>query len=87
MLKYAFGWVWYHIPIIPALGMLRQKDSESKASVGYVLRSCLKKDKEKICIWINRHISMFLGSKTQYYKDTDSPHFNLNWIFEENWQK
>jgi hypothetical protein len=31
--------VWWHIPVIPALGKLRQKDQEFEASLGYTMSS------------------------------------------------
>jgi hypothetical protein len=33
---------WY-TPVISALGRLRQEDVQFKSSLGYILRSCLKK--------------------------------------------
>lgn len=40
---------WY-VPIIPALGMLRQEDQRIKTSLDYIARSCLeiKKIIEKV---------------------------------------
>jgi hypothetical protein len=35
------------MPIIAALGRLRQKDLKFEANMGYQARSCLKKKKEK----------------------------------------
>jgi hypothetical protein len=38
---------WWHMPIIPALGRLKQEDHKFEASLGYIVRSCLKKKKNK----------------------------------------
>jgi hypothetical protein len=39
--------VWWHMPIIPALGRLRQKDSEFEVILDYIVRTCLKKNKKR----------------------------------------
>jgi hypothetical protein len=41
--------VWCCTPIILALGRLRQEDLEFKASLGYLVKCCLQKQKE---IWV-----------------------------------
>jgi hypothetical protein len=32
------NWAWWHTPVIPALGRLRQEDREFKSSLGYIAR-------------------------------------------------
>jgi hypothetical protein len=41
---------WWYLAVIPALGRLRQKDCEFKASLGYIVRSCPKTKKKLIII-------------------------------------
>jgi hypothetical protein len=33
------SWAWWHLPVISALGMLRQVDLKLKASLGYLVSS------------------------------------------------
>jgi hypothetical protein len=43
------------VPVIPALGRLRQKDCKSEASLGPILRPCLKNTKSKqnpLSLWM-----------------------------------
>jgi hypothetical protein len=40
------NWVWWCTPVIPALGRLRE-DFDFKANLGYTLKSCPQKPKEK----------------------------------------
>lgn len=42
MLKRINTWLWWHTPVIPALGKLKQKDHDSQARQGYIVISCLK---------------------------------------------
>jgi hypothetical protein len=44
------------MPVIPALGRLRQEDYELETTVDYIARSCLKKEKSHVKV----HISLFL---------------------------
>jgi hypothetical protein len=37
------SWVWWCMPVIPALRRWRQEDHELKASLHYIVRSYLKK--------------------------------------------
>jgi hypothetical protein len=37
------SWAWQFMPLIPALGRLRQENGEFKASLSYKVRPCLKK--------------------------------------------
>jgi uncharacterized protein with FMN-binding domain len=36
------------MPIIPALRRLRKEDTEFKASLGYIVRSCFKNKQKKV---------------------------------------
>jgi uncharacterized membrane protein len=36
-------WAWWYIPVIPALGRLRQEDQELEASLDYKAKPCLTK--------------------------------------------
>jgi hypothetical protein len=40
-------WVWWYMPVIPALGRCKQEDCEFEASLGCIARHCLKKRKKK----------------------------------------
>jgi hypothetical protein len=55
--------VWWYIPIIPALGRLKQEDIEVQASLGYIMGSCLKGEKKNtsLCFVFKRtSFSLFL---------------------------
>jgi hypothetical protein len=39
--------MWWHMPIILALGRLRQEDFKFETRLSYIARSCLKKKKKK----------------------------------------
>jgi hypothetical protein len=41
--KVQYGWVWWYISIIPALGKLRQEDWDFKARLGYIRDPVSKK--------------------------------------------
>jgi hypothetical protein len=41
---------WY-MPIIPALGKLKQEDCKVKARLGYIVRPSLKKKKRGLEVW------------------------------------
>jgi hypothetical protein len=41
------GQAWWYIPVILALGRLRQKDHKFKTGLGHRVRPCLKKQKQK----------------------------------------
>jgi hypothetical protein len=39
------GWAWWSTFVIPVLGRWREEEQEFKVSLGYIVRSCLKKKK------------------------------------------
>jgi hypothetical protein len=41
--KKKMDWIWWYMPEIPTFGRLRQEDHKLEASLGYIVRSCLKK--------------------------------------------
>jgi hypothetical protein len=41
-----FSWSWWH-PETPAVGRLKQEGGEFEASLGYIVKFCLKKKKKK----------------------------------------
>jgi hypothetical protein len=40
------SWVWWYIPVISALGSQRQENCKSEASLGYIVRPCIKKEED-----------------------------------------
>jgi hypothetical protein len=48
------GWAWWRMPVIPALGRLRQKGEEFQASLDYEVRPSL----DKILIILNSVINL-----------------------------
>jgi hypothetical protein len=44
-MKTYWHWLWWHTPVILALGRLRMEDPQFKASLSYIAKSCLKKKK------------------------------------------
>jgi hypothetical protein len=49
--------VWWYIPVIPALGKLRQEDCKLEASLYYKVRPCLKKkqrEKKNHLKWLKK---------------------------------
>jgi hypothetical protein len=41
------NWTCWLMPVIPALGKLRQEDCKFEVSLVYIMRSCLKQTKTK----------------------------------------
>jgi hypothetical protein len=39
----SINWMWWHTPIIPALGRMKQKDGQFKANLGYMVTLYLQK--------------------------------------------
>jgi hypothetical protein len=42
--------MWWHMPIIPELERLRQKNTNFETSLGYMEILCLKKTKQNLCV-------------------------------------
>jgi hypothetical protein len=48
---YQESWVWWCMPIIPALGRRKQEDQEFKSSLGYIARLSFKKKERRKKKW------------------------------------
>jgi hypothetical protein len=46
-LKLNLRWVWWFMPIIPALGRPRQEDCEFQANLSYMARPCQEREKKR----------------------------------------
>jgi hypothetical protein len=45
------SWMWCHMPVIPAVGRLKQENCEFEASLGYVVRPYLKNKHKNYAGW------------------------------------
>jgi hypothetical protein len=55
---------WWYMPVIPALGRLRQEDLVFEASLSYIVKLCVKKSKPKPANQTKRHQNSIFYSST-----------------------
>jgi hypothetical protein len=49
------------MPVIPILHRLRQKNCEFQATLGYIVKSCLKTKQNLLSFWVDEHLEMLRG--------------------------
>jgi hypothetical protein len=69
--KYLSCQAWWLMPVIPALGRLRQEDHEFKASLGYleILRETLSQKKKKKSVFLLKKAGKFSLLLGKYHSD------------------